>query len=153
MDACLALIAHDARRHDLVDFAVRNAARLRRCALVAPDATGRLLESEVGLRVERLPAGQVAARVVMGEVDAVVFLVDALCVPGGEPDLSTLLRVCDMHDVPLASSVVSADLLMGAVSASWLPQGAGAGVVAPGPWEPRGAIIDSPRLRAGKARL
>jgi len=62
----------------------------------------------------------VAARVVMGEVDAMVFLVDSLGVHPHEPDLRTLLRVCNLHDVPLATNLGSADLLMDAVAASWL---------------------------------
>jgi len=65
MDASLALIAHDGRQLDMVQFAVRHVRLLRRCALVATEATGKLLEDEVGLRVERLQAAPVAARVAM----------------------------------------------------------------------------------------
>jgi len=120
MEASLALIAHRGRQLDMVELAVRHVRLLRCCALVATEATGKLLEDEVGLRVERLTPGPVAARVAMGEVDAVVFLVDSRSGHRHEPDLRGLLRVCNLHDVPLATNLGSADLLMDAVAASWL---------------------------------
>jgi methylglyoxal synthase len=58
----------------------------------------------------------------MGEVDAVVFLADSLPSQPHEPDIRTLLRVCNLHDVPPATNLGSADLLMDAVAASWLAE-------------------------------
>ena len=129
MGPALALIAHDGSQGDMLEFAVRHARVLRRCTLVASDSTGRLLEEQLGLRVERLAPGpargavQVAARVVMGEVDAVVMLAGPLTSRSDLPTIRALLRVCNLHQVPVAANVPSADLLMDAMDVARSPAG------------------------------
>ncbi len=54
-----------------------------------------------------------ASRVVEGEVDAVIFIVDPLGKHPHDPDIQTLLRICNVHDVPLATNIATADILMG----------------------------------------
>jgi len=106
---------------ELLAFVLRHADVLRRCSMLATERTGRLLIAETGLRVECMRSGpnggyaQVAARVVMGEVDAVVFLVDPLDPKRREPDLGGLLRACNLYDVPLATNPMSARLLLTAL--------------------------------------
>lgn len=114
----IALIAHDGKKADLLAFATYNRARLQQSRLIATRSTGELLASKVGLEVECLESGprggdvQVAARVVEGEVDAVIFIVDPLDKHPHDPDIQTLLRICNVHDVPLATNIASADRLV-----------------------------------------
>ena len=93
--------------------------RLKACYLLATGTTGSLLREKVGLEVHCLKSGplggdaQMAARVVEGEVDAVIFIVDPLGKHPHDPDIQTLLRICNVHDVPLATNIATADILMG----------------------------------------
>jgi methylglyoxal synthase len=115
---CLAIIAHDGKKADLVAFATFNRSRLQEYRLLATGATGDLLANKVGLEVERLEAGpmggdvQIASRVVEGEVDGVLFIVDPLDKHPHDPDIQTLLRICNVRNVPLATNIASADLLI-----------------------------------------
>ena len=114
----IALIAHDGRKVDMVAFATYDRERLGHFDLVATATTGKLLEEKVGLTVTRLLSGpmggdaQIAALVAEGRIRAVIFLVDPLSAHPHEPDIQAILRVCNVHNVPLATNVASADLLM-----------------------------------------
>jgi methylglyoxal synthase len=89
--------------------------------LIATDSTGRLLERKVGLRIERVLSGveggdvQIAARVVQGEVEAVIFMVDPFDRHAHEPDIQSVQRVCQVHDVPLATNVATAHMILAAL--------------------------------------
>ena len=114
----LALIAHDNKKVDLVAWATCNRETLARFSLIATRHTARLLERKIGLPVEELlsgPAGgdtQIAARVATREVDAVFFFVDPLSAQPHEPDIRALLRVCNVHNLPLATNLATADLII-----------------------------------------
>jgi methylglyoxal synthase len=114
----LAIIAHDGKKADLVAFATFNRHRLQRCDLMATGTTGRLLVEKVGLNVERVESGpvggdvQIASRIVDGKVDAVVFVVDPLDKHPHDPDIQTLLRICNVRNVPLATNIATADILI-----------------------------------------
>jgi len=112
----IALIAHDGKKADMVAFATFNRDKLMDFNLIATGTTGRLLAEKVGLDVERLLSGphggdaQIAARVAQGEVDAVFFFVDPLDKHPHDPDIQTLLRACNVHNIPIATNVATADL-------------------------------------------
>jgi methylglyoxal synthase len=114
----LAIIAHDGKKADLVAFATYNRDRLQDFELVATASTGGLLHEKVGLEVERVASGPmggdaiVASRIVAGMIDAVIFIVDPLGKHPHEPDIQTLLRICNVRNIPLATNVASADLLI-----------------------------------------
>lgn len=114
----VAIIAHDGKKADLVAFATFNRNRLKNCDLIATGTTGRLLVEKVGLDVEVLESGpvggdvQIASRVVEGRVDAVIFIVDPLDKHPHDPDIQTLLRICNVRNVPLATNIASADVLI-----------------------------------------
>ncbi|MBM4463993.1 MAG: methylglyoxal synthase [Chloroflexi bacterium] len=116
----IALIAHDGKKADLVAFATFNREKLAEYHLVATATTGKLLKEKVGLEVERLLAGplggdaQIAARVAEGSIDGVFFLVDPLDKHPHDPDIQTLLRACNVHNVPIATNVATADLIISA---------------------------------------
>ena len=114
----IAMIAHDGKKADLVAFATFNREKLADYHILATGTTGRLLHDKVGLEVEALLSGplggdaQIAARVAQGEVDGVVFFVDPLNAHPHDPDIQGLLRVCNVHNVPLATNVATADLII-----------------------------------------
>jgi methylglyoxal synthase len=114
----LAIIAHDGKKADLVAFATFNRDRLNEYRLIATASTGKLLVEKVGLEVECLASGpmggdvQIASRVVEGEVDAVLFIVDPLDKHPHDPDIQTLLRICNVQNVPLATNIASADIVI-----------------------------------------
>jgi methylglyoxal synthase len=117
----IALIAHDGKKADMVAFATFNRERLSGYRLVATASTGKLLRDKVGLEVECLASGpyggdaQIGAQVVTGEVEAVIFLVDPLDKHPHDPDIQMLLRLCNVHNVPLATNVATADSIIAAV--------------------------------------
>ena len=114
----IALIAHDGKKADMVAFATFNRERLRNYQLVATASTGRLLIDKVGLIVECVASGplggdaQIGARVVTGEIGAVIFFVDPLDKHPHDPDIQTLLRLCNVHNVPLATNSATADCII-----------------------------------------
>jgi methylglyoxal synthase len=124
MSKHLALIAHDNKKVDLVAWATYNRDALTRFRLAATRHSARLLQQKVGLDVEELLSGpeggdaQIAARVAIRGVDAVFFFVDPLEAQPHDPDIRALLRVCNVHNVPVATNVATADLVIGALLAA-----------------------------------
>jgi len=116
----LALIAHDGKKADMVAFATFNREKLASYHLIATATTGKLLSAKVGLQVESLLSGplggdvQIAARVASGEVHAAFFLVDPLDKHPHDPDIQAIQRVCNVHDVPLATNLATANLIISA---------------------------------------
>src|SRR3981081_4577991 len=115
----LAIIAHDGKKDDLVAFAAFNRDSLAEFQLLATSSTGNLIMDKVGLEFECLESGpvggdvQIANRVVEGDVDAVIFMVDPLGQHPHDPDIQTLLRICNVCNVPLATNSATADALIG----------------------------------------
>ena len=118
----LALIAHDNKKVDLVAWATFNRDTLAGFPLIATRHTARLMRDKVGLDVEELLSGpeggdaQIAAGVATRQIDAVFFFVDPLSAQPHDPDIRALLRVCNVHNVPLATNVASADLIIAALA-------------------------------------
>lgn len=118
----LALIAHDRKKAAMVALASEFAPLLQRCRLLATGTTGSRLRAEAGLtQVECLLSGplggdlQIGARLALGELDAVVFLRDPMTPQPHEPDINALVRACDVHDVPCATNLAGARLLLQAL--------------------------------------
>ena len=114
----VALIAHDRQKLELALFALRYREVLAHFPLVATGTTGGILVSKTGLAVERVLSGpqggdqQIGARIAEERVLAVFFFRDPLTAQPHEPDVSALVRLCDVHDVPLATNPASAEALM-----------------------------------------
>ncbi len=121
----LALIAHDKKKADMVAFAKDHRALLARYPLIATGHTGKLLREKAGLTVETLLSGpmggdqQIGARIAEDRVLAVIFLRDPLTAQPHEPDVSALMRICDVHEVPLATNLAAAEAIV-----AWLAEGA-----------------------------
>ena len=121
----IALIAHDTKKDDLVAFAQRHRELLGQHTLIATGTTGGQLMQAIGLPITRMLSGplggdaQIAARVAQGEVAAVLFILDPLYAHPHEPDIQGLMRVCNVYNVPLATNLATAELvLMGLFSHS-----------------------------------
>ncbi len=114
----LALIAHDAKKEEMVAFCRRHRELLSRFPLLATGTTGGRIEEATGLGVERVLSGplggdlQIGARVAEGRVLAVIFLQDPLTAKPHEPDIQALVRVCNVHGVPLATNLAAAEALV-----------------------------------------
>ena len=114
----IALIAHDKKKDDMIALAAEYLDYLRGCRLSATGTTGGRLINELGLEVTRMHSGpvggdlQIGAQLVNGEVDCVIFLRDPMTPQPHEPDINALVRACDVHNIPCATNVASAHLVL-----------------------------------------
>ncbi|MBC2580629.1 methylglyoxal synthase [Clostridium sp. DJ247] len=117
----IALIAHDKKKDDMVDFVKRYKEYFEEHEIFATGTTGGLVSEIVGLKVHRFLSGplggdqQIGAKVAQGEMDFIIFLRDPLTSQPHEPDVSALLRICDVHHVPLATNIGSAEIFVKAL--------------------------------------
>ncbi len=120
----IAVIAHDRMKADMVQFLNRNRALLAAegIKLIATGTTGTKAEA-AGFKVKKMLSGplggdaQIAARVAEGKTKMVLFFKDPNSSHAHEPDISMLIRVCDVHNIPLATNEATAQLLLEAISA------------------------------------
>ncbi|AAV47006.1 methylglyoxal synthase [Haloarcula quadrata] len=114
----IALIAHDDEKPEMIDLAQSYEATLSEFDLVGTGTTSKRIMAETDLTVERKESGpmggdtQIGAEVAEGRMDGIVFLRDPLTAQPHEPDISALLRICDVHDVPLATTRASAEYIL-----------------------------------------
>ncbi|NYH99431.1 methylglyoxal synthase [Cupriavidus plantarum] len=118
----IALIAHDHKKDDIVAFAERHRAFLSQCELLATGTTGGRIADETGLSVTRMLSGpwggdlQIGAQLAEGRVTAVIFLRDPMTPQPHEPDINALVRACDVHNVPCATNLATAELVLAQLS-------------------------------------
>ncbi len=111
----IALIAHDGKKAQMVNFVMEYREPLRRYNLISTGNTGNLVK-ETGLAVTRRLSGplggdaQIAAEVATGKCHGVIFFRDPLGMHPHDPDISMLMRICDVHNVPLATNPATAIL-------------------------------------------
>ncbi|GAB4458645.1 MAG: methylglyoxal synthase [Armatimonadaceae bacterium] len=114
----VALIAHDGKKEAMADFVKRHCERLKSMPLVATRTTGGIIEEASGLTVRKGLSGplggdlQIGAMVAEGRVRAVIFLRDPTTPHPHEPDISALMKVCDTHNIPLATNLATAEMLI-----------------------------------------
>ena len=114
----VALIAHDGKKQQMVDFVRQHHDVLARYDLIATHTTGRLLSDELGLNVQLMLSGplggdaQIAAQVAEGRIEAVIFFIDPLTAQPHDPDINSLLRICNVHEVPLATNAATASFII-----------------------------------------
>lgn len=118
----IALIAHDHKKDSMVELAREFQPFLQGCMLYATGTTGGRLQDQLGLTVERMLSGplggdlQIGAKLAQGEIDLVVFLRDPMTPQPHEPDINALVRACDVHDVPCATNLSTARLVLARLS-------------------------------------
>ena len=117
----IALIAHDRKKQEMLAFVQTNREALACHRLIATATTGGMVAAETGLAIKSYLSGplggdlQIGALVACQAVDAVIFLRDPLTAQPHEPDITALLRVCDVHNVPVATNEAAATLLLSAL--------------------------------------
>lgn len=114
----IALIAHDKKKDLMVEFVQENKEFLKNHILVATGTTGKRINESTGLNIERLQSGplggdqQIGALIAKEDMDMIIFLRDPLTAQPHEPDVQALLRLCDVHNVPIATNISSAKALV-----------------------------------------
>ncbi len=114
----IALIAHDKKKNEIIDLAKTYKDVLAHHELYATGTTGTLIMGETGLSIHRMKSGplggdqQIGAMLADGQLDLIIFLRDPLTAQPHEPDVSALLRLCDVQKIPLATNCSSATVML-----------------------------------------
>ncbi len=118
----IALIAHDKKKNDMINLATKYKDVLAKHELYATGTTGTLVMGETGLKITRMKSGplggdqQIGSMIANAELDLVIFLRDPLTAQPHEPDVSALLRLCDVINIPLATNMKSAEIMLRALA-------------------------------------
>ena len=114
----IALIAHDKKKDDMIRLAIKYKDVLSPHSLYATGTTGTLVMGETWLKITRMKSGplggdqQIGSMIADGQLDLVLFLRDPLTAQPHEPDVSALLRLCDVQNIPLATNIKSAEIIL-----------------------------------------
>lgn len=114
----IALIAHDTKKHELVEWVDKNSEILKKHFLCGTGTTARLIADKTGLPVKAYNSGplggdqQIGSRIVEGNIDYVIFFWDPLAAQPHDPDVKALLRICAVYDIPVANNQATADFLI-----------------------------------------
>ncbi len=114
----IALIAHDEKKELMVQFCIAYCGVLSRNTLCATGTTGKIVSEATGLTIQKFLSGsqgggqQIAARIACNEVDMLLFFRDSLNPKPNEQNDMNLLRLCDMHNIPVATNIATAEVLI-----------------------------------------
>lgn len=114
----IALIAHDTKKELMVQFCIAYCGVLSKHNLCATGTTGKMVVEATGLNVQRYLSGsqggdqQIAARISCNEIDLLLFFRDPISVNPHEPNDMNLLRLCDVHNIPVATNIATAEALI-----------------------------------------
>lgn len=117
----IALIAHDTKKELMVQFCIAYCGVLSKHNLCATGTTGKMVAEATGLNVQHYLSGsqggdqQIAARISCNEIDLLLFFRDPISVKSHEPDDMNLLRLCDVHNIPVATNIATAEALIHAL--------------------------------------
>ena len=114
----IGLIAHDSKKTLMQNFCIAYRGILSRHSLYATGTTGRLIEEVTNLSVHKYLAGplggkqQLGAQIAQNDIDALIFLRDPTDAKPHEPDVNDVIKLCDMHNIPMASNLATAELIV-----------------------------------------
>ena len=114
----IALIAHDAKKELMVQFCIAYCGILSRHNLCATGTTGKIVSETTGLKIVKFLSGaqgggqQISAKIGCDEVDMLLFFRDPLNPKPHEPNDMNILRICDMHNIPVATNIATAEVLI-----------------------------------------
>ena len=113
----IALIAHDKKKELMASFCIAYRSILKNHNLFATGTTGSIIIEATGLNVQKLSPGltgeqQISARAAYNELDLVIFFRDPVTAQSHEPDINSLLRSCDINNIPFATNVGTAEMLI-----------------------------------------
>ena len=114
----IAFIAHDKKKELMIQFCIAYKGIFEKHTLFATDTTGKMITENTGMSVYRFLSGpqggdqQIGARVAYNEIDLVLFFRDPITAGSYEPDVSNLLKLCDMHNIPIATNLATAEVLI-----------------------------------------
>ena len=117
----IALIAHDNKKKLMQNFCIAYRTLLSKHELYATGPTGRLIEEVTNLNIHKQLAGhlggeqQICAQIEHNQIDLVIFLRDPLSAKSHEPDVNNAVRLCDIHNIPLATNLASAEIMIRAI--------------------------------------
>ena len=117
----IALIAHDNKKKLMQNFCIAFRVLLSKHELYATGTTGRLIEEVTNLNIHKLLAGhlggeqQICAQIEHNQIDLLIFLRDPLAAKAHEPGLNNAMRLCDVHNIPLATNLASAEVMIRAI--------------------------------------
>lgn len=123
----IALIAHDKKKDEMIRLAMKYKEVLARHELFATGTTGTLVMGETGLKITRMKSGplggdqQIGSMIACSQLDLVIFLRDPLTAQPHEPDVSALLRLCDVTNIPLATNMASSEIMLTALLREEIP--------------------------------
>ena len=112
----IALIAHDKKKEEMIEFCKKHVSVLKRHQLFATGTTGHKVMETTGLIIHCFKSGplggdqEIGARVANGDIDLIIFFRDPLTAQPHEPDVSALFRLSDVYKIPLASNINTAEL-------------------------------------------
>jgi len=122
----IALIAHDNKKEDIINFTLAYRHIFATVTLYATGTTGQRIMDATGLQVNRVQSGpyggdqQIGAMIAEDRMDLVIFLRDPLTAQPHEPDITALLRLCDVHNIPVATNMASAEAMVRAMENGYL---------------------------------
>lgn len=122
----IALVAHDQKKEDLIQFVTAFKPILEEHDLYATGTTGTRIIDEVGLSVFRYKSGplggdqQIGSAIANNEMDMVIFFRDPLTAQPHEPDVTALIRLCDVYQIPLATNMGTAEILLKGIEEGFL---------------------------------
>lgn len=117
----IALIAHDSKKELMVQFCTAYCVILSQHDICATGTTGKLVAEATGLKIQRYLSGsqggaeQISARISCEEIDLLLFFRDPISAKPQEPNDATLLRLCDVHNIPVATNMATAEALIHAL--------------------------------------
>ena len=115
------LIAHDSKKKLMQNFCIAYRGILSKHELYATGTTGLLIEEDTNLRIHKFLPGetggarQLASQIEQGNLDMVIFLRDPLHVKAQEPEVNSIVRLCDSYNIPIATNLATAELLIKAL--------------------------------------